>query len=142
MMLSIILPVYNAAKYLEKCLQSILDQSFSDFKVILINDGSSDSSDSICETYVNKDKRIVYINQINQGVAMARNVGLEMAKRTYIGFVDTDDFIETDMFQNLINPLAKKEYDVVITHYKICNEHNFRIPRTEIPTKKDLDKTK
>ncbi len=65
MMLSIILPVYNAAKYLEKCLKSILDQSFSDFKVILINDGSSDSSDSICETYVNKDKRIVYINQIN-----------------------------------------------------------------------------
>lgn len=140
MMLSIILPVYNAAKYLEKCLQSILDQSFSDFEVILINDGSSDSSDSICETYANKDKRIVYINQINQGVAMARNVGLETAKGTYIGFVDADDFIETDMFQNLINPLAKKEYDVVIAHYKICNEHNFRIPRTEIPTKKDLDK--
>jgi len=141
MMLSIILPVYNAEKYLEKCLKSILSQSFSDFEVILINDGSKDSSNIICETYASKDTRIVYINQVNQGVAMARNVGLKTAKGTYIGFVDADDFIENSMFQNLVNPLAKKEYDVIISHYKICNENDFDIPRTKIPTNRDLDKS-
>ena len=140
MMLSIILPVYNAEKYLEKCLKSILSQSFSDFEVILINDGSKDASSIICETYANKDNRIVYINQINQGVAMARNVGLKQAKGTYIGFVDADDVIENNMFQNLINPIAKKEYDVVISHYKICNENDFHIPKTKIPTNTNLDK--
>lgn len=139
-MLSIILPVYNAEKYLEKCLQSILSQSFSDFEVILINDGSKDSSNSICKTYASKDNRIVYINQINQGVAMARNVGLKQAKGTYIGFVDADDVIEDSMFQNLINPIAKKEYDVIISHYKICGKDDIHIPRTKVPTKQDLDK--
>ena len=140
MMLSIILPVYNAEKYLEKCLKSILDQSFSDFEVILINDGSSDSSQNICETFANKDKRIVYINQINQGVAMARNVGLKTAKGTYIGFVDADDAIEVDMYKNLILPIQNKEYNVVISHYKICEKNNTHIPRTNIATQKELNK--
>ncbi|NNC50655.1 MAG: glycosyltransferase, partial [Flaviramulus sp.] len=140
MMLSIILPVYNAEKYLERCLKSILSQSFSDFEVILINDGSKDSSNAICDIYANKDNRIVYIDQKNQGVAMARNVGLKQAKGTYIGFVDADDEIENDMFLNLIKPLNRKEYDVVISHYKICEENTFHIPKTNLPTDIDLNK--
>jgi glycosyltransferase involved in cell wall biosynthesis len=138
-MLSIILPVYNAEKYLDKCLKSIFCQSFTDFEVLLINDGSKDSSHSICETYASKDNRVVYINQKNQGVAMARNVGLANAKGTYIGFVDADDFIEEDMFHNLMHPIFNKEYDVVISHYKVCNKNDIKIPTSKIPTKIDLD---
>ncbi|MEP5341488.1 MAG: glycosyltransferase [Algibacter sp.] len=138
MILSIILPVYNAEKYLERCLTSILSQSFSDFEVILINDGSKDNSNVICETYAHKDNRIIYINQINQGVAMARNVGLKQAKGTYVGFVDADDDIENDMFLNLVTPTTKKKYNVVISHYKICEKNTFHIPKTKIPTNTDL----
>ncbi|KAA5825590.1 glycosyltransferase [Algibacter amylolyticus] len=140
MMLSIILPVYNAEKYLERCLKSILSQLFFDFELILINDGSKDSSNIICETYANKDNRIVYIDQKNQGVAMARNVGLKQAKGKYIGFVDADDEVENDMFLNLIKPTNEKEFDVVISHYKICEENTFHIPKTRVPTNIDLDK--
>lgn len=140
MKLSIILPVYNAETYLEECLKSILVQSHSDFEVILINDGSTDGSDAICKTYASKDTRIKYVNQKNQGVAMARNNGLQSASGTYIGFVDADDNIEETMFENLIKPLSKKEYDVVIAHYKICNNTDFHIPKTNVPVNQDLDK--
>ena len=139
MMLSIVLPVYNAEKLLKTCLDSVLDQTFSDFEVIIINDGSKDSSGHICESYAKKDKRIIYINQINQGVAMARNLGLNMAKGDYIGFVDADDFLEADMFENLLKPTLNREYDVVLAHFKVWNNGKYHIPRSNIPTKRALN---
>ncbi|MFD0836290.1 glycosyltransferase [Mariniflexile aquimaris] len=140
MMLSVILPVYNAESYLEKCIDSILNQTFFDFEVILINDGSKDNSSTICEFYASKDNRIIYINQKNQGVAIARNVGLKMAKGKYIGFVDADDFIDNNMFQNILNPALIYNCDVVIAHYKICNKGKYIIPHTNIPVNTCLNK--
>ena len=135
MMLSIIVPVYNAEKHLEKCLNSILSQTYIHFEIILINDGSKDNSSTICETFAKQDKRFIYISQGNQGVAMARNHGLKLAKGSYVGFVDADDVIEPNMFQNLVSPLSENNYDMVLAHYKICNTDNFHIPKTKIPTK-------
>lgn len=140
MMLTVILPIYNAEKYLTRCLESIVCQTYSDFEVILINDGSKDNSGAICKAYADKDHRFIYISQENQGVAMARNVGLREAKGNYIGFVDADDIIEKNMFENLIKPLLNKKCDVVLSHYKICNNDTYHIPKTKIPVNKYLDK--
>ena len=140
MMLTIILPVYNAEKYLGRCLNSILSQTFIDFEIILINDGSVDKSAEICKEYKDKDKRIIYIEQQNQGVAMARNKGLNEARGQYIGFVDADDYIESDMFKNLINPTLKYDLDVVLSKYKICNNNDCSISITNVPIKKVLTK--
>lgn len=93
---SIIIPVYNAEKYLRDCLNSILNQTFDDFEVILINDGSQDSSAMICESYSRQDSRVRTITISNNGVSHARNVGLAEAKGRYITFIDSDDWIEPD----------------------------------------------
>lgn len=133
MKLSIILPVYNAEQYIGKCLDSVLGQKFRDFEVILINDGSKDNSASICKAYAQRDKRIVFVDQPNQGVAMARNKGLNLAKGEYIGFVDADDTIESSMYENLFRPTLDNNIAIVIAHYKICNEGSFSIPKTSLP---------
>ena len=86
--LSIIIPVYNAEKTIERCINSILNQEFKDFEIILINDGSTDRSGEICSTYVNKDSRIKLYSQSNGGVSSARNVGLREAKGEFIIFID------------------------------------------------------
>ena len=105
--ISIIVPVYNAEKYLSRCIDSILRQTFADFELILVNDGSSDKSKEICEKYLESDPRIKLINQENSGVSAARNTGLDNASGEYIGFVDSDDFIEKNMYEELYNILKK-----------------------------------
>ncbi|GAA4282081.1 glycosyltransferase [Gaetbulibacter aestuarii] len=141
MKLSIILPVYNAEKYLSNCLDSLLNQTFKDFEIILINDGSEDNSRNICKLYADKDQRIVHINQENQGVAMTRNLGLKMSKGDYIGFVDADDFLDKDMFENILKPTFNYPIDIVISHFKVWNNGKYEIPGTDIPTKRLLDET-
>lgn len=106
---SIIVPVYNSEKYLEKCLGSIQDQSFTDFEVIVVDDGSTDSSGMIGDVFQDKDDRFVVIHNSNQGVSAARNVGLENANGLYVLFVDSDDWID------------KKTLSII---RKICNEYN------------------
>lgn len=93
---SIIVPVYNADEYLGNCIESILRQSFENFELILIDDGSKDSSPSICDEFKNKDERVKVIHQINSGVSIARKVGIEAAKGTYIVSVDADDDVESE----------------------------------------------
>lgn len=95
--ISIIIPIYNVEKYLKCCLDSVLDQTFKDFEVILVNDGSTDSCRQICEIYKNKDKRVKVINKENGGLSSARNSGINIARGKYITFIDSDDFIEKDM---------------------------------------------
>lgn len=112
MKLSIIIPVYNVEKYLPKCLDSILNQSFKDFEIICINDGSSDNSLKILEEY--KDKRIIIINKENAGSGVARNAGLEIAKGEYIFFVDGDDWLEEDALEKIINQAEHLNTDVLI----------------------------
>lgn len=113
MELSIIVPVYNVEKYLSKCIESILSQTFTDFELILIDDGSPDNCGKIIDSYAEKDSRIVAIHQKNKGVSAARNAGLRIAKGKYIGFVDPDDYIDADMYSKMI-ALAKKNGSEIV----------------------------
>ena len=112
--LSIIVPVYKVEEYLPKCIDSILAQTFNDFELILIDDGSPDRCGEICDEYAAKDSRIKVIHQKNQGVSAARNAGLDIATGTYLGFVDSDDWIESEMYETMILTAEKEQADSVI----------------------------
>lgn len=100
---SIIIPVYNVEKYLNKCVDSVLNQTFTDFEVILVDDGSTDNCPAICDSYAEKDKRVKVIHKPNGGLINARKSGLEIADGNYIGFVDSDDWIEPEMYELFAN---------------------------------------
>lgn len=101
-LVSIIVPVYNAEKYLDECITSIINQTYKNLEIILVNDGSIDRSDKICDEYANKDNRIKVIHQINKGLAEARNTGLNIAKGDFINFIDSDDYIDLDEIEVLV----------------------------------------
>jgi len=110
--ISIIVPIYNTANYLEKCIDSVLKQSYNNLEVILVNDGSTDNSIEICKKYHKIDNRISIIDKKNGGLASARNAGLDIAKGNYYGFIDSDDYIHPNMFEELINALTKYNADI------------------------------
>lgn len=112
--ISIIVPIYNAEKYLERCINSILAQTFTDFELILINDGSTDQCEEIIDKYARIDQRIVAIHQKNSGVSAARNAGIRAAKGKYIGFVDADDTIEPMMYQKLYESVEYECADIAM----------------------------
>ena len=115
-LISIIIPVYKVEKYLEKCIESVLKQTYTNLQVILVDDGSPDNCGKICDEYAKKDSRIEVIHKVNGGLSDARNVGIAKAKGKYIGFVDSDYYIKEDMYEILINLI--KEYDADVS---ICN---------------------
>ncbi len=153
--ISVIVPVYNASKYLSRCIESVLCQSFCDFELILINDGSTDQSEKICMEYSQKDLRIKYIKQRNQGVSHARNTGIRISKSTYITFLDSDDYllpealsvfysyaikynadicIATAVFASS-NKVANDSFNIIehdgrsaVEHYGQLNNYQFRAP--------------
>lgn len=112
--ISVIVPVYNTAAYLEKCLDSILHQTFSDFEVIVVNDGSTDNSHDIIDQYVNKDKRVFAMLKRNGGLSDARNFGIDQAKGEYIAFIDSDDYIDNTMFEKMIGLAQKHQAEIVM----------------------------
>lgn len=114
-MVSIIVPVYNAEKYLEKCIESILGQTYSDLDIILVNDGSTDASLDICRRYQKLDSRIRIISQDKQGVTCARISGLSIAKGHLVGFVDSDDWIERDMYEQMVYIYEKYHAELIST---------------------------
>ena len=118
--ISIIIPVYNADKYLKKCIQSMLNQSFKDIEIICINDGSTDNSLQILETFAQHDERLIILNQQNSGPAKARNNGLSHASGKYIMFCDSDDWYEADMCGKMYSKIQEKDYDLVMCD---CNIH-------------------
>ncbi len=120
-MISIIVPIYNVSKYLKRCLDSIIDQTYKDLEIILVNDGSTDNSGDICEDYAKKDYRIRVIHKENGGVSSARNVGLDVAKGEYIGFVDGDDVLDPKMYEVLI--LNAQKYDCDISCCQIATKN-------------------
>lgn len=116
--ISIVIPVYNAEKYLEDCVESLINQKLKECEFIFVNDGSIDNSSKIINHYKSTDDRIIYIEQENKGVSEARNKGMEIARGKYIGFVDADDYIETDMFEKLYNNILIDDIDVIISNFK------------------------
>ena len=126
---SIVVPVFNSGKYLSRCVDSIVSQTFSNFECILIDDGSTDNSLFICERYRQSDDRIIVIHQENSGVSATRNKGLEIARGKYICFVDSDDYVQENMCEKLVAAINQSNTDVVCCGYTenkkiyvLCNE--------------------
>lgn len=114
--ISIIIPVYNTENYIEKCIDSIIKQTYSNIEIFLINDGSTDNSLNICKKYEIIDKRINVIDIKNKGVSNARNIGLNLCKGNYITFIDSDDFVEKDYIKTMYNKIKENNVDVVISN--------------------------
>lgn len=117
--LSIILPVYNAEQYLSDCLTSILNQSYSDFELIIIDDGSTDSSRRICVEYSQQDSRIRLYTQDNQGISITRNRGLDLVCGEFVTFVDSDDVIDLDMYASLMAKFSESDIDIVVCGHRV-----------------------
>ncbi len=121
---SVIIPVYNTEKYLKKCLDSIINQEYQVLEIIVINDGSTDNSKRIINNYMKKYNNIVYFEKSNSGQASARNLGLQHAKGKYISFIDSDDYVEKDLYKEL-DKYMDKNYDIIIFDYNyIFSDHN------------------
>ena len=112
-LISVIIPVYNVEEYLDKCIQSVLNQTYHNLQVVLVDDGSKDKSGEICDKYAKLDPRIQVIHQTNAGVSAARNVGLDTALGDYIAFVDGDDWIYQRMYEHLYGLMLQYEADIV-----------------------------
>lgn len=110
---SIIVPIYNAEKYLVKCLDSVVNQTLKNVEIIFVDDGSTDRSSEICKSYAEKDERIIYFKKENEGLAAARQDGIEMAHGEYVGFVDSDDWLELNMFERMYEVATVENADVV-----------------------------
>lgn len=118
-LISIIVPVYNVQEYLERCVVSLLHQTYHNLEIILIDDGSTDDSPKLCKELQNRDARIKFVSQINQGIGAVRNLGLSMAHGEYVGFVDSDDWVDEDMYESLLKLMLERNADVVCcAHYR------------------------
>lgn len=132
-MVSIIVPIFNVEKYVSECIESIMSQTYENIQIILVDDGSTDLSAQICDKYGSQDQRIEVVHQYNKGVVSARKAGLERAKGDYIGFVDGDDYIVTDMYERLMEEMLRSDADFVHSGY-------FRNNESIIPfTRRDLE---
>lgn len=123
-LISVIVPIYNVEKYLDKCLDSILGQTYKNIEVILVNDGSSDNSEAICLAYASKDNRIVYYKKENGGLSDARNFGLDKMRGKYVTFVDSDDYLAPQFLEKLYNAIKKYDAQVAMCPFHIVFEGN------------------
>lgn len=124
---SVIVPVYNVEKYLRQCLDSLVNQTLKEIEIICINDGTKDNSVEIINEYVKKCPNIILINQENQGLGMARNNAMKYAKGDYIAFVDSDDWIDLDMYEVLYNKAIKTNADIVECDYRMVFENSTKV---------------
>lgn len=122
-LISVIIPVYNTEKYLERCINSVINQTYKNIEIILIDDGSTDNSGKICDEYAKKFQEIVIIHQRNQGASVARNNGISKASGQYITFVDSDDMIEKNYVEYLYNLIKKYNVKMSIASYKTIFEN-------------------
>jgi len=120
--ISIVVPVFNTESHLTKCLTSILSQTHSNIEVLLINDGSTDKSGTICDEFANNDSRVKVFHKENGGVSSAKNIGLNHSTGDYVGFVDSDDWIASDMYEVLLSALKFSKADISVARYYKTNE--------------------
>ena len=120
--ITVIVPVYNVENYLEKCLDSLINQTYKNLEIIVINDGSTDNSGEICQEYAQKDNRIVYIEKENGGQAEARNMGLDRMTGSYVTFVDSDDWVELDYVETLYKKITEYQADIAVGNYYSFNQ--------------------
>lgn len=132
--ISVIIPIYNTAKYLPRCLDSILNNMYQNLEVICINDGSTDESAVILERYAAADSRIISVNKANAGVSAARNTGLDIATGDFIAFVDSDDWVHPQYFETLVLVQGQTEADIVICKYISTGEHNQEFNQIDLKT--------
>ena len=125
-LISIIVPVYNQEKYLPRCLDSILNQTYKNLEIVCIDDKSTDASAEIIKRYADKDSRVVYYRNTGKGVSSARNYGIEKAKGDYIGFVDSDDFIQPQMYEFMLRAIVENDCEMVACGYERVDEENYR----------------
>lgn len=121
--LSVIIPIFNVEKYLPKCLESVINQTFKNMEIILIDDGATDDSGKICDQYGKCDKRIKVIHKKNEGTSCARNVGIDIATGKYISFLDSDDWIEPEMYETLIRLLEENNIEMACCGFKRIYEN-------------------
>lgn len=126
--ISVIVPVYNVESYLRPCIESILNQSYKKLQIILIDDGSCDSSSKICDEYAALDARVVVIHQKNHGVTYTRQLGLRLSEGQYISFVDADDYLDSKMYEKMLKSIIDTKSDMVICDY--CSVHDNKINAT------------
>jgi len=130
--ISIIIPVYNVEKYLKRCIDSVLRQTLSDIEIILVDDGSTDSSGEMCDNFAKEDTRIKVIHKKNGGLSSARNEGLKYATADLVGFIDSDDWITTDMYEYLYNLQQKNDADIVSCNYILAYDYQTKIKKQKI----------
>ena len=111
-LISVIIPVYNVEKYLKKCIDSVINQTYTNLEIILVSDTSPDNCEKICDDYAEKDSRIKVIHKEKNGLSAARNAGIDIASGKYIGFVDSDDYIALDMYELLYKNILKENADI------------------------------
>lgn len=123
---SVIVPIYNSAKYLEKCIESLINQTLKDIEIILIDGGSTDGSIKIIESYLKKDKRLIFLKENLKNQASARNLGLKQAKGEYISFIDSDDWVESDFLKKLYDNAKKNNSDISFCSFIYFDEFKKR----------------
>ena len=133
--ISVIIPVYKVEKYLDRCIQSVVSQTYHDLEIILVDDGSPDRCGKICDEWAEKDGRIKVIHKKNGGLSDARNAGLDIASGSLIGFVDSDDYIHPEMYQRLYETLINQGADLAVCGLYRIRELDGEIVRSEIPCK-------
>lgn len=141
-MVSIIVPIYNVEKYLDKCVESLINQTYSEIEIILVDDGSKDSCAEICDFYATKDSRITVIHQENRGLSVARNRGIECAKGEWLLFVDGDDYVEPRFVECLYHEVLVSDVDIAICNYVARDESGKSINRSSysvVPSMAPID---
>ena len=131
---SIIIPVYNSEKYISKCLDSLINQTYKDYELLIVNDGSTDNSQNIINEYKNKYPEIIVLKeQENLGVAVTRNNAIEEAKGKYIMFIDNDDFVDKDYVETFVKEIEKNDYDVILGGYRRPNKEGKIVKELKLP---------
>lgn len=142
---SVIVPVYNVEKYLEKCLESLVKQTLKEIEIIVVNDGTKDNSQEIIDKYSNKYKNIKAYKKKNGGLSSARNYGLKYAKGEYVAFVDSDDYVEYDMYEKMYNKAIENNFDIVVCDLKYVYENKstgaYSNITTDISTSEEIKKS-